>query len=38
VESFNDFILNFRGKPVYAMLEDIRKLEGGRFLKRFEGI
>jgi len=28
--------MNFRGKPVFTMLEDIRKLVGGRFIKRFE--
>ena len=36
VEGFNHAILNFRGKPVSTMLEDIRKLVGGRFVKRFE--
>ncbi|KAJ8431093.1 hypothetical protein Cgig2_007509 [Carnegiea gigantea] len=36
VENFNHAILNFRGKPVFTMLEDIRKLVGGRFVKKFE--
>ena len=36
VESFNHAILNFRGKPIFTMLEDIKKLVGGRFVKRFE--
>ena len=36
VESFNHAILNFRGKPVFTMLEDIRKLMEGWFVTRFK--
>ncbi|KAJ8424147.1 hypothetical protein Cgig2_030833 [Carnegiea gigantea] len=36
VESFNPTILNFRGKPLFIMFENIRKLMGGRFVKRFQ--
>ncbi|KAJ8441463.1 hypothetical protein Cgig2_008724 [Carnegiea gigantea] len=36
VESFNHTILNFRGKTILKMLDIIRKLVGGRFVKRFE--
>ena len=36
MESFNHVILNFRGKPNYPILEDIRKLVNEGLLKRFE--
>jgi len=36
VESFNNAIVKYRGKPTYTMLEDIRKLIGARFDKRFQ--
>ncbi|KAJ8437087.1 hypothetical protein Cgig2_016441 [Carnegiea gigantea] len=35
-QSFNHVILNFRGKPIFTMSEVIRKLVGGRFVKRFK--
>ena len=36
MESFNHVILNFRGRPNYPILEDIRKLVNEGLLKRFE--
>jgi len=36
VESFNNAIVKHRGKPTYTMLEEIRKLIGARFDKRFQ--
>jgi len=36
VESFNHAIVKFRGLPILTMLEEIRKLIGSRFVKRFE--
>ncbi|KAJ8443094.1 hypothetical protein Cgig2_030862 [Carnegiea gigantea] len=36
VESFNNAILKHRGKPVYNMLEEIRKIVGSRFDRRFQ--
>ncbi|KAJ8421507.1 hypothetical protein Cgig2_013185 [Carnegiea gigantea] len=36
VESFNNAIVKHREKPTYTMLEEIRKLIGARFDKRFQ--
>ena len=36
VESFNNAIVKHTRKPIYTMLEDIRKLVGARFDKRFQ--
>ena len=36
IESFNNAIVKHRGKPTYTMLEEIRKLIGARFDKRFQ--
>lgn len=36
MKSFNNVIVKHRGKPIYTMLEEIRKLVGNRFDKRFE--
>jgi len=36
VESFNNAIVKHRGKPVYNMLEEIRKIVGRRFDRRFQ--
>ena len=36
VESFNNAISKLRGKPMLTMLEEIRKLVGARFDKRFQ--
>ncbi|KAJ8435063.1 hypothetical protein Cgig2_015568 [Carnegiea gigantea] len=36
VESFNNAIVKHRGKPVYNMLEEIRKIVGSRFDRRFQ--
>ena len=36
VESFNNAIIKLRGKPLLTMLEEITKLVGVRFDKRFQ--
>ncbi|KAJ8445066.1 hypothetical protein Cgig2_022586 [Carnegiea gigantea] len=36
VESFNNAIMKYRGRPVYNMLEEIRKIVGSRFDRRFQ--
>lgn len=36
VESFNNAINRFRGLPILTLLEEIRKLIGSRFVRRFE--
>ena len=36
LESFNHAIVKFRDLPSLTMLEEIRKLIGSRFVKRFE--
>ncbi|KAJ8435430.1 hypothetical protein Cgig2_013928 [Carnegiea gigantea] len=36
VKSFNHAIIKFRGLPILTMVEEIRKLTGSRFMKRFK--
>jgi len=36
VKSFNNAIVKYRGTPLYTMLEEIRKIVGSRFDKRFQ--
>ncbi|KAJ8445631.1 hypothetical protein Cgig2_018572 [Carnegiea gigantea] len=36
VKSFNNAIVKHMGKPVYSMLEEIRKIVGSRFNRRFQ--